>query len=416
MAQSKVSRGEVNRASTKNARDHVDDLRGASRLAIDATRGVTELVEAVHTTIARGPASLGRPFAAPAELTSRLVYGTIRGVMQIVGSTLDVALAQLTPLLGSSVPGVEREAVLAALNGVLGDYLSEAHNPLAIEMQLRHGGEPLELTHPALSDALPRATGKLLVLIHGLCATERRWTRDGHDHGAALARDLGYTPVHVRYNTGLHISTNGRLLAAQLERLAAAWPVPLDEIVLLGHSMGGLVARSACHAGEVAGQAWRARVRSLITLGSPHHGAPLERGVHELDLLLGISSYSAPFRSLGRIRSAGITDLRYGGVLDERQQRDDRFAQLEEPRRPLPLPAGVNCYAIAGTLATARATRPRGDGMVPVDSALGRHPSKALTLGFPESHCAIIPATGHLDLLSSHAVYATLHAWLSSQA
>src|SRR5262245_1355775 len=130
--------------SMKDARDHIDDLRGASRLAIEATRGVTELVEAVHTTIASGPASLGRPFATPAELTSRLVYGSIRGVMQLVGNTLDVALAQLAPLLGPSAPGVEREAVLAALNGVLGDYLDETHNPLAIGMQLRHGGQPLE--------------------------------------------------------------------------------------------------------------------------------------------------------------------------------------------------------------------------------------------------------------------------------
>jgi pimeloyl-ACP methyl ester carboxylesterase len=406
---------EVNRASTKNARDHVDDLRGTGRLAIDATRGVTKLVEAVYTTIASGPASLGRPFAAPAEIVSRLVYGTIRGMVQLVGSALDVALAQLAPLLGSSVPGVEREAVLAALNGALGDYLSETHNPLAIEMQLRHGGESLELTQSALRDALPRATGKLLILVHGLCVTERWWTRRGHDHGAALARDLGYTPIYVRYNTGLHISTNGRLLAAQLERLVAAWPVPLDDIVLLGHSMGGLVARSACHAGEVAGHVWRALLRRLITLGSPHHGAPLERRVHGIDRILGISSYSVPFRRLGRIRSAGITDLRYGNVLDEHWQSRDRFAQPEEQRRPLPLPAGVNCYAIAGTLAIAAAKRQQGDGMIPVDSALGRHTTDALTLGFPGSHCAIIPETSHLDLLSSRAVYVTLHSWLSSQ-
>jgi pimeloyl-ACP methyl ester carboxylesterase len=405
---------EVKRTPTRNIRDHIYDLRGASRLAIEATRGVTELVEAVHTAIASGPVSLGRPFARPAEVTGRLVYGSIRGVMQLVGNTLDVALTQLAPLLAPGVPGVEREAVLAALNGVLGDYLSETHNPLAIEMQLRHGGEPLELTPAALRDELLRATGKLLVLVHGLCLTERRWTRRGHDHGASLARDLGYTPIYVRYNTGLPISTNGRLFATQLEQLASAWPVPLEEIVLLGHSMGGLVARSACHAGEVARHTWRTLLRSLITLGSPHHGAPLERGIQGIDRILGISSYSAPFRRLGRIRSAGITDLRYGNVLDEHWQSRDRFAQPEERRRPLPLPAGVDCYAIAGTLAITAATRQRGDGMVPVDSALGRHASDALTLRFPESHCAIIPATSHLDLLSSNAVYARLRSWLSS--
>src|ERR1044071_3645008 len=107
------------------------------------------------------------------------------------------------------------------------------------------------------------------------------------DHASALAHDLGYTPIYVRYNTGLHISTNGRLLATQLEQLASAWPVPLEEIVLLRPSMGGLVARSACHAGEVAGHTWRTRLRSLITLGSPHHGAPLERGAQGVDRILG---------------------------------------------------------------------------------------------------------------------------------
>lgn len=403
---------EVNR-TTQKARDHIGDLRGASRLAIEATRGVTELVEAVHTAIASGPVSLGRSFTAPEALPSRLVYGSIRGVVQLVGSMLDAALAQLAPLLAPSVPGVEREAVLAALNGALGDYLSETHNPLAIEMQLRHGDEPLELTASALRDALPHATAKLLVLVHGLCVTERRWTRRGHDHGAALAHDLGYTPIYVRYNTGLHISSNGRQLAAQLEQLVGAWPVPLDEIVLLGHSMGGLVARSACHAGEMAGHAWRARLRSLITLGSPHHGAPLERGVHGIDRILGISSYSAPFRRLGRIRSAGITDLRYGNVLDEHWRSRDRFAQQAERRQPLALPAGVNCYAVAGTLAIAPGAHQRGDGLVPVDSALGCHPGDTLTLGFPDSHCAVISATSHLDLLSSPAVYDRLRSWLS---
>src|SRR5215510_6373890 len=188
--------------SRKTARNHVDDLRGASRLAIDATRGVTDLVEAMHTTIASGPAILGRPLAAPAQLANRLVYGTIRGVTELVGSAIDLALAPLAPLLGASAPSAEREALLAALNGVLGDHLSDSGNPLALAMQLRHGGVPLELAPETLRDALPHASRKLVVLVHGLCMTDRQWTRRGHDHGAALARDLGYTPVYALYNSG----------------------------------------------------------------------------------------------------------------------------------------------------------------------------------------------------------------------
>ena len=243
--------------------------------------------------------------------------------------------------------------------------------------------------------------------------TDRQWTRHGHDHSAALARDLGYTPVYALYNTGLHISTNGRALAAEMERLVAAWPVPLDEIVLLGHSMGGLVARSACHAGDEAGHAWRPRLRALIALGSPHHGAPLERAGHGVDRALGLSPYIAPFRRLGRIRSAGITDLRFGNVLDEHWLGRDRFAHHGDPRRSLALPAGVACYAIAGTLATAAADRLPGDGLVPVASALGTHPNPALDLGFPDDHRFIALGTRHIDLLAAPAVHATMRTWLS---
>lgn len=398
-----------------DARSAIDDLRGASRLAIDATRGVTRLVEAMHTTIAGGPAMLGRPLASSAQLANRLVYGSILGVTQLVGSTLDLALGSLAPLLGKTTAGPDREAMLAVINGVIGDHLSETGNPLALAMQLRHAGAALPGTRRALRRAVPHASRTLLVLVHGLCMTDRGWSRRGHDHGAALARDLGYTPIHAFYNTGLHISINGRALAAQLEQLAAAWPVSLDEIVLIGHSMGGLVARSACHAADDACHAWRSRLRALITLGSPHHGAPLERGGHQIDRALGISRYVVPFRRLSRIRSAGITDLRFGNVLDEHWQGRDRFTDHGDARRSLALPAGVACYAIAGTLATRPAERLPGDGLVPVASALGTHLDPALRLGFSEAQRWIALGTGHRDLLASPAVYDQLRTWLAEE-
>lgn len=395
-------------------RGHADDLRGVTRLAIEATRGVTAIVEAMHVTIASGPAILGRPLAAPARLGTRLVYAAIHGVTRLVGAGLDLGLAQLAPVLGASAPGGEREAVLGVLNGVLGDYLDEHANPLAIEMRLRHGGATLPLAPPALRAALPGATGKVVVLVHGLCMTDLQWRRGAHDHGAALARDLGYTPIYLHYNTGRHISTNGRAFAALLEELVAAWPVPIEELVILGHSMGGLVARSACACAEAAGHAWRPRLTTLVTLGSPHHGAPMERGGSWIDLLLGVSPYSAPLGRLGRIRSAGITDLRFGDVEDEHWQGHDRFAYREDRRTQLALPAGVACYAIAGTLAPDPNARPHplGDGMVPVDSALGIHPDPERCLAFPDDRRWIAPRTGHLELLAE-PVYAQLAAWLS---
>jgi pimeloyl-ACP methyl ester carboxylesterase len=401
------------------ARNPVDDLRGAGRLAVDATRRVTDLVEAMHRNIGGGPDILGRPLAGPTRFFTGPIYGGIRGVTGLVGAGIDLALAQLAPLVaplvGGGALGLEREAVLAALNGVLGDYLEETGSTLRIEMRLRHGGRPLELERQALRAAFPRAGGKLLVLVHGSCLNDRQWERRGHDHGAALARDLGFTPVYLHYNSGLHISANGRALATLLETLVSEWPAPLDELVIVAHSMGGLVSRSACHFGEAAGHTWRRKLTRLVCLGSPHHGAPLERRGHWIDLLLGVSRYSAPLARLGKIRSAGVTDMRFGYVLDEQWEGRDRFAHTRGLRSRLMLPEGVQCYAIAAAKGPSAAGGERqGDGLVPVDSALGRHERPELTLGFPEAHQWIGYGMGHLDLLGRTEVYATLRSWLSS--
>jgi pimeloyl-ACP methyl ester carboxylesterase len=157
---------------------------------------------------------------------------------------------------------------LAALNGVLGDHLADTANPLALKMQFRLRNMP------------QNSGGRIVVLIHGLCMSDLQWTRRDHDHGAALARDFGYTPVYLSYNSGLHISTNGRALAESLEALITQWPAPVEDFVIIGHSMGGLVARSACHYGEEADHLWRRKLRKLVFLGTPHHGAPLERIGH----------------------------------------------------------------------------------------------------------------------------------------
>ena len=387
---------------TKPARSHVEDLRGASRLAIQATRGVTALVEEMHRTIGSGPAVLGQPLAGPARVLTGLVYGGIRGVTSLVGAGIDQALAQLTPLLGESRPGPEREAVLAALNGVLGDYLDATQNPLAIQMRLRPG-EPPEAA----------AGRKLLVLVHGSCMNDRQWRRSGHDHGAALAGDARFTPVYLHYNSGRHVSVNGREFSALLEQHLATLAEPPDEIVILAHSMGGLVARSACHAAEHAGHAWRRNLRAMVFLGTPHHGAPLERGGNWVDVLLGVSRYSAPLARLGKIRSAGVTDLRFGNVLDEHWQGRDRFERGDDPRSPVPLPDGVLCYAAAGSVPIAGALA--GDGLVPVQSALGVHEKPGMTLDFPAAHQWTGPGVGHLDLLDRAEVYETVRAWLSSR-
>ena len=388
----------------------VDQLRGATKLAVEATKNVTTVVEKMHHTIAGGPDLLGRPLEELSKLFAGPTYSAIRGVTSVVGAGLDLALRKLQPVLDQA--GADRGAVLAALNGVIGDYLAETGNPLAITMKLTSQVEPLELTKESLAAKFP-AGGKLLVLVHGSSMDDTQWLRRGHDHGAALAAERGFIPLYLRYNSGLHISQNGRAFSALLEQLVSAWPRPVEEVVLLGHSMGGLVARSACHTAEAEGHAWRQKLRTLVTLGSPHHGAPLERGGNWFEMLLGVSRYSAPLSRLGQLRSAGVTDLRYGNVLDEHWEGKDRFAKEGDPRGELNLPEGVQCFAIAATNSPTLVEPLSGDGLVPVDSALGRHPDPARALEFGESHRWISPATTHLDLLDSKAVYAKLLEWLA---
>ncbi len=378
-------------------------LRGASKGIIDAVAGVTNIVEQMHRTILGLTPIVGK---APTDRTSGipgLVYSSVRGVTHAVGAGLDVALNQLTPFLKSTNEFPQRETMLAALNGVFGDYLAATNNPLAIPMQLRQQGRALSSKNAA--------NGKLVVLVHGLCMNDLQWHHElsdhsaSHDHGAALARDLGYTAIYLHYNSGRHIAINGEEFARMLESLVEDWPVPITELVILGHSMGGLVARSACAHAQDAKYIWVKRLKKIIFLGTPHHGAPLERAGNWVDILLDISPYSAPFSRLGKVRSAGIKDLRHGNIFGT-----EKLANISSPS----LPKGVKCFAIAATKQTKIGTGKRlpSDGLVPVNSALGIHMDAALSLTIPASRQYICYGLDHFDLLSSANVYDQIHRWL----
>jgi pimeloyl-ACP methyl ester carboxylesterase len=398
---------------------HAADLRGVTRLTIAGIAGVVDLVEAMHHNIAIVPRAIAQPQRDRTTGITRVVYRSIRGVVGLVGHGLDFLLARLAPFLGERSTWPGREPLLAALNGVLGDYLEASGNPLAIRMCLRRGGLALPIEGGSLAASIPQAGGKVVVLVHGLCMSDLQWKRKRHDHGAALARDLGYTPVYLHYNSGLHISTNGRAFAEQLETLVRHWPVPLTELVLIGHSMGGLVARSAFHYGALARHEWPRRVNKLVFLGTPHHGAPLERGGNWVDILLGASKYTAPLARIGKIRSAGITDLRFGNLVDEDWNERDRFARSGDRRVAVPLPEGVACFAIGATTGKTAGDlsgRLLGDGIVPLASALGRHANPRLTLPFDESRQRVACGTHHLDLLNRAEVYDQIRRWLASSA
>jgi pimeloyl-ACP methyl ester carboxylesterase len=381
----------------------LSDLHGAARLGVDATAGITDLVEAMHAAIARPDLGLRGASSARTTGIAGLVYRSIRGVTGLTGAGLNAVLGRRID--EHQRTSTEREAVIAALNGVLGDHLAASGNPLAIPMRLHHAGKPLTLRRDALSSAIPDAGSRLLVLVHGLCMNDLQWTRDGHDHGAMLAEAYGGTPLYLHYNTGRSIAENGRSFAELLESLQAQWPAQIEEITLIGHSMGGLLARSACHYAAASGHAWMASLRDLVCMGSPHHGAPLERGGRWIDLVLGATPFAAPLARIGMLRSAGITDLRHGDALSQRGRH-----------RPVPLPVGLRCYAIAATTGLRRGDlkdRWIGDGLVPVASALGHHPDPDRAIGFAKSRQWIGYEMNHLDLLSHPDVADRLLRWLA---
>lgn len=390
------------------------DVRAAAQLVTQATLGVIGITEGVHQAVRRriGLAAGDVPERA-GGLTGR-VYGAIRGAAHGLGVGIDGVLQAVLPLLDDPArAGAEdspaREAVVAALNGVLGDRLAAMGNALAQPMEMRRADRVLPVDQvDRLRQALGPVRPHLLLMVHGLCMNDTQWRRNGHDHTDVLSETLQATPVRLRYNSGLRIAANGRELAQRLERLLGHWPLPLQGITIVGHSMGGLLARSAVHEGHRAQHRWPALLKHLVFLGTPHHGAPLERAGHGADLLLASSPYSAPLARLGRLRSAGITDLRHGHLRHPDEGRSDA---------PLPLPDGVACFGVAACLAPRRgllAERLVGDGLVPLRSALGEHDDPARCLAFARGGLRVVHRTGHLDLLSSPVVAAQLTQWLAA--
>jgi hypothetical protein len=377
------------------------DVLGFSRLAVDATAGMAGVVEAMHQTITGN--SLARMVGA--------AYAPVRAIAKLVGHGMDAVITPFIEMAGEIQPSPEREAMLAAVNGILGDRLAATQNPLAIPMRLRRYGQQISLKRRDLQAAILRPGGKVLVLVHGLCMNDLQWARCGRDQAAALAEELGWTPVHLHYNSGLHISTNAHRFAELMETLVQQWPVPVRDITIVGHSSGGLLSRSAYHYGTAAGHHWPRRVRKLVFLGTPHHGSALERIGNLVNVGLGLSRYSAPLARIASIRSAGITDLRYGYLLDDDWRGSDRFRHRPGRRQPVQLPKRVRCFTVAASIDRNHAI---GDGLVSVDSALGRHQDPSLTLAFSARNQWIGHGLNHWDLLDHSEVYKRMRSWLAS--
>lgn len=399
-----------------NKKSTSSDLQGLTRLITDATLGVTDLVEAMHTRVLNPPFLPTTPIQKLISFIAGITFRTIRWSVQFIGNSTDKTLMQLTSLLGEIEATEEREAIQSALNGVIGDYLEKKGNPLMIKMQFKHQSKQISIDPESLRQAYPAINGKILLMVHGLCMNDIQWTRKEHNHGTALTEELNKTPIYLHYNSGRHISTNGQELNKLLEELTQHWPVPIEELVIIAHSMGGLVSRSAFYYGEQQQKSWVKHLKKIVFLGTPHHGAPLEKAGNYLDVVLEAIPYAQPFARLGKIRSAGVTDLRYGNLVDADWKTNDRFEMKGDERQTIALPLKVDCYSVAAVVGSATesvSSKLLGDGLVSVKSAFGQHEIPDKNLNFKKENIWIAYESNHMDLLNNSDIYAQIKAWLT---
>ena len=413
-------------------------LQGAIDVATATLGGGLATIEGVHTAIARKPFSALRLAPAVGEVSEAVrvihdgitgfVYAGLRTAVAAAGGAARLAAAGVAATASAAEDSEPRagsvgDLAVAALNGFAGERLEREGNPLASQMSLRHAGRSIPVEREALAASFAAASPRLAVFVHGLACNETMWQLHAERHyqnphttyGSRLESELGYTALYVRYNTGLHISENGRRLARLLDRVVAEWPVPVEEVVLVGHSMGGLVLRSATHYG--AEFDWTRRVRHLFFLGAPHLGAPLEKAANVTGWLLGLLDVTRPFAAVVNGRSVGIKDLRFGSLRDEDWQGVDIDALLASRTGDVPLLEGAAHYFIAATV-----TRDRrhplgvavGDLLVREASAFGR--GRLRRLQFPLEHGRHFGPMNHFGLLNHPGVYEQMRRWLTAGA
>ncbi|WP_034061542.1 PGAP1-like alpha/beta domain-containing protein [Lacinutrix jangbogonensis] len=398
-----------------NKKNTDSKLQGVSRLITDATLEITDLVESMHRRIVHPPFLPSTPIQNLITDIAGIAYKNIRWTTRVIGSGADKALGLFPSVIGKIKTTDEREAAQSVLNGVIGDYLEKTDNPLKINMHFRFQAKTIPLDTESIKKTFPTSNGQIILMVHGSCMNDTQWTRKEHNHGTALAKECNKTPIYLHYNSGLHISTNGQNLNKLLEQLVLQWPVPIEELVIIAHSMGGLVTRSSVHYGQQQQKSWTKHLKKIIFLGTPHHGATLEQAGNYLDAVLEAVPYAKPFARLGKIRSAGVTDLRYGNLLDEDWLNSDRFKLSGDQRQHIPLPEKIECYNIAGVIGKAiksGSTQLLGDNMVGLKSALGKHKKTAKDLNFKKENTWIAYENNHVDLLSNPKVYSKIKTWM----
>jgi pimeloyl-ACP methyl ester carboxylesterase len=398
-----------------------NEIRALSALAFDDLRRFPGAIRDMHLGIAerafRGVGPAGRPVQLIHDALSSRAYGAIAAGASGLGKAVDAAMKRRGVGEQVSLSTTQKGSFgLAVLNGLIGDQLERDGSALAQPTSVRVQGERIGLDESWLRDAFPNASGHLAVFIHGLTGDEFCWSWGAEDaYGSRLASDLDCTAIYLRYNSGLHVSENGRTVAALLEELVQAWPVDVRQIALVGHSMGGLVARSAAHQADEHEQAWVQRVGHVVSLGTPHLGAPLEQGAHLAAAALHKLPETRMLSSLLRRRSAGIRDLRHGSLVDEDWRGRDPEALRAAACKEVPLlPWATHCFVSATVTRDPKHPLGRllGDILVLVPSATGR--GRTRRIPFRDEHGHHVGGTHHLALLNHPEVYERLRGWLAT--
>jgi pimeloyl-ACP methyl ester carboxylesterase len=400
-----------------------EEIAALGDLAGDAAAGATRQIQELHTGIAARVWRRVGPAALPVKLAhDRIARGAYSAASELTRTVVRTGAHAASRAQSPDAPSIERtpagRVVVSALNGAFGDALLRQRNPLALQMAVRRHGHDLDIGRSELRRAYPNAKPRLVVFVHGLCETDEAWKLGAGRHvpyGHRMEIELGYTPVYLRYNTGRHISENGRELATLLEKLVAAWPTDVHEVVLIGHSMGGLVGRSACHYG--ADSDCVAKVRHVFTLGTPHRGAPMEQAANAASAALARLPETRPLARALNLRSSGIKDLRYGYLTDECWMDQDCDAYLRDSSREIPFLPTARHYFICATLtreADAPVGRIIGDLLVLPPSAWA-HDGRGKRMRFPIEHYYHLGKASHFDLLNHPAIFDQMRRCLASQ-
>jgi len=402
------------------------EIRALGAIAASSIARPTAVAREVHGAVTGrvfgALGLLGAPVRAIHDPLSTISYRAVGASLRAPLSAGTRAVARSAPASATSLAQSPAGALaLGAANGVFGDRLASEHPELTVRFGFWRDGTEIELDEEAVAAAYADATPRLAVFVHGLCETEIAWSAPypgsapRPTYGERLHAELGITPVYLRYNTGLHVSDNGRALAASLDELVTAWPVEVDSISLVGHSMGGLVARSACRYAELEDRPSAQRVGQVICLGTPHLGAPLERAANVAAWPLTRLAETRPFADLFlNGRSAGIKDLRYGSCVEEDWRDCDPDEFLHDRCCEVPFLDSANYYFVAATLAptTGGTGGLVGDLLVTYQSASGV--GRRRRIGFAAENGRHVPRADHLRLLNHPAVYEQIRDWLGS--